>query len=727
MDFRNILKSIVIGGIFLIPFVPLVVFYSLFFPFITGKVFAFRIIVEVIFVAWVLLAILDREYLPKKSWLLGSVVFFLVALLISDLFGVEPYLSFWSVFERMEGFLTLLHLGLFFIVASSVFNEIWWKRFFHTSLAVSVIVSIYSVLQLLGFITINQGGVRVDGTLGNAIYLAIYLLFHVFIALFYFFRSVNIYKYLYLPVIALEVSIIYFTASRGVILGLIGGLLVSFFLTFILERQRKSLRKVSAAVLLTLALLIVGFLFIRDSSFVKNNAVLSRFSELSINEIKSQGRYYIWPMAIEGFKDRPILGHGQENFMYIFNRHYNPALFNQEPWFDRAHNIFLDWLVAGGIIGLTAYLAIIFFLFFTLWRSPNFSTIDKSIISGLLAGYLFQAIFVFDNITSYIMFFSVVAFVLTLSGSNSKFDWFTRFNFNENRVKAIMTPVAISILVISIYFLNIKPLLANRSIIVAIHPDTSLEASLNAFKKVFDYNTFGSSEALLQLMSRTVQIIESKTVPDNIKESHFRLTQEQIELQTNRFPKDTRLFLMAGSFYNRINLYNEALKYLNVAKELSPQRQDIYLEIGTSYFFMQETGKAIENFEHAINLEPRNPEGIIRYIITYLYSGNLEKAESLLQKLSPDIFYSDNRILNALISAGQYEKALDIWQTRVENEPRNVTNRQSLVATYLKLGQWNNAIAEIEKIMEISPDFKEFGEQAISEIRAGRGHELLTE
>jgi len=167
------------------------------------------------------------------------------------------------------------------------------------------------------------------------------------------------------------------------------------------------------------------------------------------------------------------------------------------------------------------------------------------------------------------------------------------------------------------------------------------------------------------------------------------------------------------------------LEYLLKAKELSPRRQDIYLEMGASYFSLGDTKKAIENFEYAIDLEPRNPEGIIRYAIAYLYSGNPEQANIYLQKLSPGILYSDDRILNAFVAAGQFEKVLEIWQNRVESDPTNSTKRQSLVASYLKLGQWNNAIAEIEKIIEINSEFKETGEYAINEIRAGRGSGLV--
>ena len=724
MNLKSILRVVLLAGLFLLPFIPLLVSFSLFFPFITTKVFTFRIIVEIVFISWLLLILLDRNYLPKKSWLLGSVILFLTVILIADIFGVDPYRSLWSNFERMEGFITLLHLGLFFIVAGSVLDNRLWHRFFNISLAVSVIVSIYSIFQLLGYLTINQGGVRVDGTLGNAIYLAVYLLFHIFIALFYFFRTKSLYRYIYLLIIALELFILYFTATRGAILGLIGGLFITFFLILLFERERKTLRRNAGIALLGIVLVIGGFIAVRDSQFVSGSPVLSRFAELSLDELKTQGRYFIWPIAIKGFQERPILGYGQENFLYVFNKHYDPALFNQEPWFDRVHNVFLDWLIAGGILGLLSYLTVLFLLFGTLWRSQNFSAVDKSLLSGLLAAYLFQGIFVFDNLTSYIMFFSVAAFVLAL-GSQAPRLALSLGGLNEKKALLWALPLVIVLLVASFYFINWKPLQANRNLILAIHPDTRLDVSLQRFEKVFSYDTFGNTEALIQLFGKTTNVAGVEAVPQELKEGYFRLTQRNIERQTAKFPRDARMTLIIGSFYSGLGLYKESLQYLERAKELTPARQDVYLGLGSVYFGMEEIEKAVENFEFAIELEPRNPEGAVRYAIAYLYSGSPEKAEPVLEEIDRSVYYSDDRLLNALVAAKQYERVLEIWQRRVEVDPRNTKSRQSITATYLKLGRWEEAIAEIEKIIEIDPSFKKTGEDAIGEIRAGRGSTLV--
>src|SRR3989338_11655871 len=133
MNLNKILRWVALGGIFLVPFVPLVVANNLFFPFITGKAFAFRILVMLATGAWLILALRDEYYRPKNSRILKALIFFVVVIGLADIFGANPFKSFWSNFERMEGWVTIFHLSLYFLTASAMLND-WklWKRFFQT-------------------------------------------------------------------------------------------------------------------------------------------------------------------------------------------------------------------------------------------------------------------------------------------------------------------------------------------------------------------------------------------------------------------------------------------------------------------------------------------------------------------------------------------------------------------------------------------------------------------
>ena len=158
---NKILRGVILTGIFLVPFIPLYVANTMFFPFITGKNFVFRVIVEIIFAVWAILALRDNSYLPKKSLILYSVGAFLAVMTVADIFGASFYRSFWSNYERMEGLVALLHMCAYFFVLGSVLNtDKLWDRYMKTILGAGCLIVLYAMGQLAGFFVINQGFFR---------------------------------------------------------------------------------------------------------------------------------------------------------------------------------------------------------------------------------------------------------------------------------------------------------------------------------------------------------------------------------------------------------------------------------------------------------------------------------------------------------------------------------------------------------------------------------------
>src|SRR3989344_2701519 len=80
----QVARLVALGALFLIPLTPLIVTGSFFFPFITGKAFFFRILVEVAVCAWVVLALLDRAYRPRISAIGIAIVAFVSWMFVAD-------------------------------------------------------------------------------------------------------------------------------------------------------------------------------------------------------------------------------------------------------------------------------------------------------------------------------------------------------------------------------------------------------------------------------------------------------------------------------------------------------------------------------------------------------------------------------------------------------------------------------------------------------------------
>src|SRR3989344_2013985 len=131
MSNKNIIGWAIKIGLFIVPVLPLVVTKSLFFPFITGRNFIFRILIEILFVLWLWLMMTDSKYQPRMSGIIYAFTAFIVILFLATIFSISPSKSFWSSFERMEGFFGMWHYFLYFLILISVFkNNVDWRNFF---------------------------------------------------------------------------------------------------------------------------------------------------------------------------------------------------------------------------------------------------------------------------------------------------------------------------------------------------------------------------------------------------------------------------------------------------------------------------------------------------------------------------------------------------------------------------------------------------------------------
>src|SRR3989344_2943333 len=186
MILEHTLRWTVLASIFLLTLIPFFIAQSLFFPFITGKNFAFRILIEVATAGWLALALVYPKYRPRRSLILAAFALFVVIVALADALGAYPFKSFWSNYERMDGWVTLAHLFMLVAVASSMLNtEKLWKTFWQTELVMSLLIAAYSFLQLFGVASLTAGFSsveRLDATFGNPIYLAVYMLFNAFVA-----------------------------------------------------------------------------------------------------------------------------------------------------------------------------------------------------------------------------------------------------------------------------------------------------------------------------------------------------------------------------------------------------------------------------------------------------------------------------------------------------------------------------------------------------------------
>jgi len=436
--------------IFLSLLTPLIVWRDLYFPFMAGKIIFFRFTVQIALfclLAAFFLAPEREEFRLRtefKNPLTIAVVLFSLIFFFSCLWGVNPRMSLFSNFERGDGGIQMLHHLAFFLLLVILFRSPQdWRRLFVFSLAVTLLVCAYGLGQYreatcaaavgvdVSSTNVCQTGyflgarLRIPATLGNPLFLAVYLSFQLFFvcALMITVQKKSLRILLGFVGVVFFASL-YLTRVRAVMAGMIAAWLFVIPGACFLSRDTPAggkLRRLyyifTGLVLFSAVLLVLSF---PDAA--------ARYLEIArpatlYNALKD--RLWAWGVALSALLARPF-GWGAENFPLALDRFYDPRLFGVESWFDRVHNIYLDYAVSGGFPLLTAFLGIFVLFFIQASQSlrnmndnrPRFYLITLSCY--FIFVYLVQGFSSFDVVTTVQLLFLSFAYFLFLVRDNEK-------------------------------------------------------------------------------------------------------------------------------------------------------------------------------------------------------------------------------------------------------------------------------------------------------------------
>jgi O-antigen ligase/cytochrome c-type biogenesis protein CcmH/NrfG len=732
------LRWIVLGALFAVLFVPLVVAdgvhfpYNLFFPYITGKNFVFRFLVEVMAGAYLALALVYPMYRPRRSIVLGALALFVAVIGIADVFGVVPFKSLWSNFERMDGWVTLAHVLILAVIASAMITTTkLWRRFLQVSLGVSVYLSLYGLLQLVGWTTLGQGGAagfgaRIDATFGNPIYLAVYALFHIFIAAILWAEAWSGKRagtrlplsLAYGAVIAVNTLALLFTGTRGTTIGLIGGALLAAALMLLQSRQSPLVRKIAIGGIAALLLFAGGVWAIKDTPYAKTIGFIDRLSTISLQDATVQARFINWSIAWQGIKERPILGWGQENYAIVFDKYYDPRMYAQEPWFDRVHNTVFDWLVAGGFLGLLAYLSVFGAAIYAIWRS-RFTPVERSLLTGLLAAYFCHNFFVFDNVTSYILFAITLAYIAErASASLDAPRLLERFKLSPSLLPYIALVLAIMVWGAA-WWVNGRALAQNRLLLSAVaQQQEGVQKNLEYFNRAIENGQYGTQEAREQLAQGAMRIAASN-LPDAVKQEFYDAGIRAMQEQAMASSLDARFPLFEGLVHSAFGNHADAAIALERALELSPKKQSIYFELAQNAQRRGKSAEALAYYKSAYELEPAFNTARFYYAAALITAGRVAEGEALIAPLVESGAAADERILNAYVARREFTKAAMLWVARIKARPTDVQAYFTLAAIYYEGGNRAQALAILEEVKRVMPATAAQADPLIKGLRDG--------
>lgn len=593
--------------------VALPIFASSFFlfPYTAPKAFLFRIIIEIVFVLYLYLILREGTWRSWKDFLNKNIIslaiiFFVAVWFLSSIFSADSSASFWGTFERMIGFWGILHFVVFYFLLLAVFQEKRdWIFLLKISVGASFIIAILGILQRfvdIGVLLPHTS--RITSLIGNASFLATYLLINLFFVVYLFLKEIvaekkkpRILKIVgYILISAIIFSAMFLTATRGALLGFFGGAVVFSAIFAFWGKDNKVRKYFMAALLVVVFLAIFSFIF-RESSFFQNNSVLRRFSSMSLSDSSVENRLLLWKGAWTAWQERPVLGWGSEGFEMAINKHFDPRLNYDEAWYDRAHNFVFDYGVGSGWLGLLSYLSLFGVSVFCLIKIKKRDFFFFASFSSLLVAYLTQAFFVFDVFASYLMLFLTLGIIIS---------YYSGFPACEKGVqkaqkaafgKKMILALAIIIILFSLFSFNLKPLYANYLANAAIFlPAENYEQINLLFKKADNFNAFASNEIAYQL---TLDYLDKmNSAPALAQNSEFfERASANLEKSIALSPLQTKNYIalawlnlyFSGSDSGRIG---EAIVLAQKVKELAPTKKDGYMILAAAYVMSGDNAKA---------------------------------------------------------------------------------------------------------------------------------------
>jgi O-antigen ligase len=646
---ENLLKFCV----YLTFFVPLIVMPNSFiFPFIVPKVLALRSLILIAGGLYAVLLITNwKEYKPRLTSVMIMVALFMVSFGMSTIFGVDPYHSFWDNHERMLGFFTLLHYGLYFFICTSIFKT--WGDF-QKSLKVFVcagsLVMLVAVLQFINpDFLLNQGAERKIATLGNSIYVGGYGLFLIAASLLLYAKeSDKKLKWLWMAasILALGGGVLA-SGSRGAFIGVVVGVLISGCIYAAVLRKKYSWGYKILLAGFVVGIIVTGTLFhYRYSTFVERIPAVGRVLNTSWVELTTSPRSIAWSIAVEGWKERSILGWGPNNYFYLFDKYYHPQSLEYgygETWFDNAHNIILNTLAVQGVVGLVVYLGIFVAAFVSLVKAFRKQYIDVHIMSigiGFLVGSLIQNITVFENPTSYLYTMFWLALISSLVFNHATVEK----NTSTKKIGwGLLGGVGV-VVIFGIVIFNLQPARANSMTLKILqsldggHPAESFAAIEEALAFPSPHIDDIRTDIARNLITIVTNKIQAQNLKPEDRDRLFVLINTILDKNIILHPLDSRNYATKAqvlqahfAFSQQAADLVEADKYMDKGLALSPRRQQ-YIYQAT--FLKYQNGKqdeAIRMLQQTLQDDPNIGESYWRLAFIYSSLKQMDKANALFE------------------------------------------------------------------------------------------------
>ncbi len=633
--------------------VPLIVIPDFFFPYVVPRNIYFRVVVEL----GIAILALALSFGQKTLDLRGEPIFwallaFLAVTSVSALFSPAPTHSFFGDFERMGGVWAWLHLVAFFLLLRTLRDEDW-RWILNGALAVGLFMSVSIIARDLGLGLADgafSDAAASSSSVGNAGLFAAFLLINVALA-GYLASTSERFRRLYVLAAGLNGLALVNGENRSSVIGLVlGGIVAGIIYAAIGTTSKK--RRIALAV--PTALLVAVFGLTSAVRWFPTSAV-AREAPTALQRLAltnpagpDHSRTMQWRAAIEGFKDRPLLGYGMENHNLVWSAHFDPGIYKLDTSiFDRTHNQFLETLATTGLLGTAGFLGIWIAIGLTLGRAYRVGRLSASavaILAGLQVAYATYLFFWFFDLNSTMLWILAAALIASRGTVGSVVLEKTSRAADGVIARPVLALAAMVVLAAAIYAEAYTPVRANRALAAIDSPSGSLAQTVSQYEALSNTNARQSVHIPMVMgvfigsLRPQLKEIRSDTSKRRLVDLAFRDAFAAFAREIHRDTLNDRLYTHEGAllteaaeFYQSPTYRRQAIDAFHKAIELSPRRMQQRLLLAAIYTGARDYERAVGVLSDAVNREPQLGEPRYKLAEAYIGAGRSDSAVAMLE------------------------------------------------------------------------------------------------
>ncbi len=641
-------------------------------PFVPLKVAVLRTIVFGLVLAWALQALIPpraSRTTARTNPLLVPALCLIAVETAATVLAVNPAFSLWGSLERGEGLLTLVCYSLLgMIVASQMTALRQARRLLSMIQVVAVPILLIAVAQIAGWDVglVTDARSPIFSTLGRSNFVAAYLAMLMPLTLVWAAAASGRGRLGWGVLLAAETVVLVLTRVRAGWLAALVGLAVVLGLWF--RRQLVDWWRRPA---LRLAIVATG------GASVAAGIVAARTVG------SGAARLAIWQGSLRLLFERPFLGYGPDALVLVFPGVYPPELVyhqGREFLVDRAHTFALDWSMTIGVLGLVAWLAVLWtvatLVLGRLRDGPAGGGCEPILIAALaaVAANFAGNLISFDVTTTSTLTWLLLGTMTALAVSREPVAGVQSGTPRAWR-RSVLAVLGIG-LGLSILLFNLRPVVADvwirrANALASDHPAAAVRAA----------------ERAVQWWPREAQYFLGLAA---IAEQHARQSSSDDEVD--------------------LGATEAALQH---AVALQPQRFDLWLELGRLYARwpgasnVEIVNRAHAAFRQAVKLAPQHAVVYGSWGGLLLAEGKLPAALEMFRKavdLDATDFAAWTRLGEVQLALGRVPEAQFSFAEATAIAPQFVPPLIGLAEAFLQLGELDGAAAAIDRALEIEPE-----------------------